>query len=389
VDEFQDTDHQQLELIYIWAQAAIGSTVVADDDQSIYRFRGADRANVSAIEKLLGAQQIILGANFRSDQVIVEAAKAVIEREADRNPKKITAVSKNRGRLYKFEFPNPKAEACQVVKWIATLNDKKQIEDWGEIAIITRHRWRANQVIEAMDAAKIPWFDRSRLNFQDSWETTLGLAILALACNLNSSDELHKVMVAVENGGLAFYLGGDDALDIARQIHARLVAEMTFEPTPPNAKRILDVAQIGNIIQTFSWSSTDAKRLLENLQTIVSDVVQEAQSLELNLSEVVYRLAGYGAVQVMSGHGSKGREFDQVFLVGLEDDVLPDYRAHNKVDDVSEERRIFYVSLTRTRKAAYLTSVSRRLMPWGEVQKKILSRFIGHIPEEFFSSPPP
>jgi superfamily I DNA/RNA helicase len=164
---------------------------------------------------------------------------------------------------------------------------------------------------------------------------------------------------------------------------------MTFEPTPPNAKRILDVAQIGNIIQTFSWSSTDAKRLLENLQTMVSDVVQEAQSLELNLSEVVYRLAGYGAVQVMSGHGSKGREFDQVFLVGLEDDVLPDYRAHNKVDDVSEERRIFYVSLTRTRKAAYLTSVSRRLMPWGEVQKKIPSRFISHIPEEFFSSPPP
>lgn len=387
VDEFQDTDRQQLEMIYIVAKESRGSTIVADDDQAIYRFRGADRANVITIKKRLDAKRITLDTNFRSDQVIVDAAKAVIEYEIDRTPKEIVAVSKRRGHLHKYEFLNPEEEARQVVKWIAGLKDKVRIEDWGEIAIITRHRWRADCVLEKMNAAKIPWFDRTRLGFQDSWETTLGLAVLALSCNLDSSDELYRVMVAVEDGGLAFYLGDEDALDVALQICDRLAADLNLRPTPANAQEVLDVAQIQKMIQTYSQSATDHNRLLKNLQTMVADIVQEAQSLKLSLAEVVNRLTGHGAVQVISGHGSKGREFDYVFMVGLEDDVLPDYRTHNKVADIDEERRIFYVSLTRARKAAYLTSASERLMPWGKVQKKTPSRFIGHIPEEFFSLP--
>jgi DNA helicase II / ATP-dependent DNA helicase PcrA len=173
VDEFQDTDRQQLEMIYIMAKEARGSTIVADDDQAIYRFRGADRANVVAIEKLLGATRITLNTNFRSDQVIVDAAKSVIEYEANRTPKEIVAVSKRHGHLYKHEFPNPEEEAIQVVKWIAELNDKAKVEDWGEIAVITRNRKRVDPILEKMDIAQMPWFDRARLGFQDSWETTL------------------------------------------------------------------------------------------------------------------------------------------------------------------------------------------------------------------------
>ncbi len=386
VDEFQDTDHQQLEMIYIMSKEAEGSTIVADDDQAIYRFRGADRTNVLSIQKRLGAKRITLDTNFRSDQIIVDAAKSVIEYETDRTPKEIAAASKSRGHLYKCEFPNPELEAHQVVKWITNLHDEEKVEDWGEVAVITRHRWRADPVLKKMDEAELPWFDRARLNFQDSWETTLGLSVLALSCDLDSSDNLHRVMVAIEDGGLAFYLGDEDALDVALEIRERLAASQKWSSTPEDAQKIIDIAQIPEMIQTHSRSATDYSRSLKNLQTMVSDVVSEAQSLELSLTGIVSRLAGHGAVQVISGHGSKGREFDYVFMIGLEDDVLPDYRER-EAEDIDEERRIFYVSLTRARKAVYLTNASERLTRWGKAQKKKSSRFINHIPEEFFSLP--
>jgi len=384
VDEFQDSDNQQLEMIHILAQGAIGSTIVADDDQSIYRFRGAIRENLLKIKELIKAEEIVLGANFRSDKVIVEAAKAVIGYEDSRTPKEIEAVSINSGYLYKCEFPNPTAEAEQVVKWIGELISQQQVKDLGEIAIITRAGYRAKCVLKEMNQAKIPCFDRSRIGFQDSWEATLGLAILNLACDLNSSDRLHRVVSAIEDGGLAFRLGDKDALDLALQIRDRLVASIPLNAIPENAKIILDIAKCEQMIHKVCWSDTEAKRLLKNLNKMIEVMTQQAQLLKLNLNDTLNRLAGYGAVQVMSAHGAKGREFDQVFLVGLEDDVLPGYRTHKNENDIAEERRIFYVALTRARKAAYLTSAEE----WDNIEKE-QSRFINHIPKEFFSPLPP
>jgi DNA helicase-2/ATP-dependent DNA helicase PcrA len=371
-------------MIHILAQGSTGSTIVADDDQSIYRFRGAIRENVLKIKELLKAEEIVIGANFRSDKVIVDAAESLIGHEANRTPKDIEAVSINSGYLYKCKFPNPTAEAEQVVKWIGELISQKQVKDLGEIAIITRAQYRAKYVLEEMDQAKISWFDRSRLKFQDSWETALGLAILSLACDLNSSDRLHLLVSAIEDGGLAFRLGDKDALDLALQIRDRLVASIPLNAIPENAKIILDIAKCEQIIYKVCWSDTDARRLLKNLDVMIAVITQEAQSLRHNLNDTINRLAGYGAVQVMSGHGAKGREFDQVFLVGLEDDVLPIYHTHNNENDIAEERRIFYVALTRTRKAAYLTSAETR-----DNRNKKQSRFINHIPKELFSPLPP
>jgi DNA helicase-2/ATP-dependent DNA helicase PcrA len=385
VDEFQDTNQQQLEMVRIMATDAQGSTVVADDDQAIYRFRGADRTNIVTLERLLDAERFTLDTNFRSDQVIVDAANSVINYEANRTPKGIVAASDRRGHLYKQEFPNVMAEAQQVVTWISELYEANKVEDWGEIAVITRQRRRAEPVLDAMDEAQIPWFDRARLSFRDSWETTLGLSILGLSSDLDSSDGLYRVMVAVENGGLAYYLDVEDALEIAIRIRERLASSQDWEPKPANVQTILDTAQIDEMLRKYARSDNEYTRLSDNLHTMVADVVQEAQSLELTLKETIDRLDGYGALQVISSHGSKGQEFDYVFMVGLEDDVLPDYRARRD-EEVDEERRIFYVSLTRARKAAYLTNASERLMPWGEVQEKSPSRFISHIPEQFFSS---
>jgi superfamily I DNA/RNA helicase len=242
-----------------------------------------------------------------------------------------------------------------------------------------------------MKEAGILWFDRNRLKFQDSWETALALAILSLACNLNSSDRLHRVMSAIEDGGLAFRLGDEDALNLTVRIRDRLLEDMLSRPLPETEtiKAILNIAKLESIIYKVCWSSTDARRLLKNLDMLITDLTQEAQSLRLNLNDAINRLAGYGAVQVMSGHGAKGREFDYVFLLGLEDDVLPSYRTHKNENDIAEERRIFYVALTRARKAVYLTSVAVRPRRSGNFERKKPSRFIEHIPKEFFSPLPP
>ncbi len=389
VDEFQDTDIQQLDLTHLLAEtAAVGGLMVADDDQSIYRFRGANRANVYEIEGRLGARRIILGANFRSDQVIVEAAQAVINREKNRPHKPITITSPGRGHIFKADFATPEAEAGQIATWINTLKETGKIEDWGQIAVITRDRWRAEQILAALNAIPIPWFDRARLNFQDSWETNLGLAILMLAINPNSTEGLHRVLTAVEDGGLAFVMRDDDAYDTALKIRQQLIQNEPVAPVPTNATQILEFAGIHNIIRNYSWSVTEARRLTENLEVMTTDIIREADTLGLDMLQIINRLAGYGAVQVMSGHGSKGKEFNYVFIVGLEDDVLPNRRAHTNPEDINEERRIFYVSLTRAKKAAYLTHAQQRVAPWGDVQTTRPSRFIEHIPAELFDPLP-
>jgi DNA helicase-2/ATP-dependent DNA helicase PcrA len=386
VDEFQDTDPQQLELVYLLAQNALGSTIVADDDQSIYRFRGAERQNVYKIENMLGARRVVLGANFRSDQVIVEAANAVIGHEAHRAPKALLATSPNRGHLYKVEFSDVGQEARQVVKWVATLSDQQRIEDLGEIAIIARARWRADSVINQLDHNKIPWFDRSRLKFQDSWETSLGLAILFLACDPDSSDALYQVMESIECGGLAFRLRYEDALDLAREIRGRLKTGLTpVFIAPTTARTILGVADAEGIIRKVAWSDTEADHSLRNLDMMVVDLMNEAKTLNLTLREAVLRLEGGGAIQILTGHGAKGREFNHVFFIGLEDDILPSYQTIGKEEEIAEERRIFYVGLTRARQVAYLTYVTQRATKGGYLQQKQPSRFLSHIPPELLS----
>lgn len=384
VDEVQDTDKQQLEMIRLLAEPAIGSTIVGDDDQSIFGWRGALRENVYKIKELLGSTEIVLSQNFRSDEVIVEAAAKVICFDPNRLDKDIDPVSKERGHLYKYEFNDPEDEAKYVVKWINKILNNNMVGDPGNIAIIARTHYRTEWIIQEMDRVNVSWFDRSRLNFQDSWETALGLAIIELAHNPSSSLYLHRVLTAVEEGGLAYRLGDEDALDVALRIRDQLKKSENLELGPNKVRKFLDTAGMTEIIQNASAGTSDTWRRTKNLEKMMKDISSDAEMHKIGLLNVINRFSGHGAVQIISGHQAKGGEFDVVFFIGLEDDVLPDYRTHNNDGKLAEERRIFYVGLTRARKAAYLISVAHRPMR-GWVKNAIPSRFIGHIPDEYFS----
>jgi DNA helicase-2/ATP-dependent DNA helicase PcrA len=371
-------------MIRLLAEPAMGSTIVGDDDQSIFGWRGALRENVYKIKELLSSTEVFLGQNFRSDEVLVEAAAKVIGFDPNRRDKDIEPVSKERGHLYRCAFDNPEDEAKCVVKWISRILDNNMVDDSGAIAVIARTHYRTEWIIQEMDKIGVHWFDRSRLNFQDSWETALGLAIIELAHDPSSSLFLHRTLVAVEEGGLAFRLGDRDSLDIVVRIRDKLKRSGSIEFDPDKVYKILDTAGMKEIIQNASGGISDANRRITNLKGMIKDINSEAKKHNIGLLHIVDRFLGHGAIQIISGHQSKGGEFDIVFFIGLEDDVLPDYRAHKDNEKLAEERRIFYVGLTRACKAAYLTSVDHRPMH-GWVKNAIPSRFIGHIPDEYFS----
>jgi DNA helicase-2/ATP-dependent DNA helicase PcrA len=384
VDEFQDTDKQQLEMIRLIAEPSIGSTIVGDDDQSIFGWRGALRENVYNIKKLLNSTEKVLGQNFRSNEVIVEAAIKVIGFEPSRRDKEIESVSKERGHLYRYEFEDPLDEAKHVVKWINEILNKKMVNNLENMAIIARTHYRPEWIKQEMDRIGISWFDRYHLNFDESWETTLGLAIIELAHDPCSSSYLHRVIASVEEGGLAFRLGDEDALDIALEIRDKCKNYKDLVLNPNKVSDIFGTTDLMEIIKDASAGISDARRRTINIETMMKDISLEAEKHNIDLLGVVNRFSGHGAIQIISGHQAKGGEFDVIFFIGLEDDVLPYYRAHDDEDKLSEERRIFYVGLTRARKAAYLTSVARRpIHDW--VKDSVPSRFIGHIPDEYFS----
>ena len=240
---------------------------------------------------------------------------------------------------------------------------------------------------------EVPWFDRSRLSFQESWEISLTLVVLLLSSNPHSAEYLHHLMTTIEDDGLAYRIE-EDALDIALGIRNKLL-RFNLKPTISNINDILEIVEFNQIANSVCWSDTEVKRifkninlLIEDLEKLESEIDTDFQDNSLHLKGLIARILGYDAVQVMSGHASKGREFNKVFLVGLEDDVIPSYRSHNNKDDIAEERRIFYVSLTRAKKSLYLTYASERMMPWKKKQTKKPSRFLKNIPDEFFSAAP-
>lgn len=381
VDEFQDTDAQQLEMIRIFAEPAIGSTIVGDDDQSIFGYRKALRHNIFRIKDILGSTEIILEQNFRSDEIIVKAAREVIGFDWDRREKEMTSVSAERGHIYKCHFYDFHDEAEYVTKWIGEAIENA-VDDSGDIGVISRNHYLADEVKKEMKRIGIPWFDRHSLKFQDSWETSLALGVLELAHNPTSSLFLHRVMSSVEEGGLAFYLSDRNALETAVKIRDRLLAHDGLNLSLNTVLGILDIAGMAEIIKKASAGVTDRRRRTRNLEKMMRDISSQARDHNLNLIDVLNRFSGHGAVQILSCHMAKGTEFDVVFFICLDDEVLPDSHNHNDEDGIAEERRIFYVGLTRARKAAYLTSAAYR-----PIRKTGCppSRFINHIPNEYFS----
>lgn len=379
-DEFQDTDHQQLKLIHLLAESSTGSTIVADDDQAIYGFRGGDKRNVQEIQQMLGSKLITLDDNFRSPEIIVEAAHSVISLEADRVDKQSNALSDEKGGLYKMEFVDDQTEASTVADRVLALQTEEAINDLGQVAIVTRNRNRSSKIEQAFADANIPLFDRSKLTFTDTWEANIALAILELACETGSSDKLYSLMTAIENSGISYQINDQDAIDTACNIRENLENTTLIGNQPDTALTILESSEFLKILQQVAANEGEFDRLVKNVKEVASNVQNEASKRGYTLQETIDLLSGKNAVQLITGHGSKGKEFDYIFFIGVEDDVIPGWGKLSE-ERISEERRVFYVTITRTRKKLYI-SYAKTV---SDYSNKRPSRFVADIPDKYIT----
>lgn len=384
-DEFQDTDSQQLAMVVALASAQ-ASTVVADDDQSIYAWRGAVRANVFAVRDSLGATQTLLGTNFRSDEVIVEAALSVIAADPGHQAKELVAASTDRGAICGTVHETQSDEAKCVASRILTIRDHGLVGSDADIAIIARTHRRVEDALTALHAVGVPFFNRDKLKFEDSWDAQLALASLYLAAEPDSHHAVRLVFTSVENAGVDRLLERD-AVRIAMGLRERLAAHGSDAWGDAGTLRdLLAATSVLDWISRCSSTAADERQRLVNIGRLLEAVVAEVGSGS-EPRVCARRFLGEDAVQVMTGHGSKGREFDVVFLLGLEDGTLPSYHAVKDPEQLPEERRIFYVGLTRAKRLAMLTRVRWRENRGGW-WKQAPSRFLASMPDGCFTEWP-
>lgn len=370
-DEFQDTDALQLEMMALITRPLMGSLIVADDDQAIFEWRGAQRANVREVATRLGCAQFPLVENHRSGRAIVEAASAVIAYDLDRTEKRLTSALTG-GRILGKSFGTPDEEATAI---LAAVEEHLVLGVAPhEIAIISRARYRNDSIVSALRRLSVPWFDRGALTHHDSWDTSAALALAQLSGTRDDSVALALLVHAMDQSGLV-----DDGLEYACKLRSAL-GEIHVARFVQDVRAIRQRSGLETTITRYAQAS-ERRRVARNLALLEADLATQLDAGS-SMHRAITCILGEGAVQFCSGHAVKGREFDIVFLMGLEDDILPSYRSHRNASQLSQERRVFYVALTRARREVRLSYAHTRRSRSGGMEAKTGSRFLAELPSE-------
>jgi DNA helicase-2/ATP-dependent DNA helicase PcrA len=421
VDEYQDTNHSQYRLIRFLSKATGNVCVVGDEDQSIYAFRGSDYRNILRFEKdFPGARVIKLEQNYRSTRVILDAAGSL--------------VSCNRERIGKILFTdNPRGDKVRVSRlytdrdeagWVGTeLRQVRRERDLGDAAVLYRTNAQSRLVEEALLQAGIPYRIYGAVRFYDRKEVKDVLAYLKLLANPDDDVSLQRIIntpprrigkttlqtlrevasqrhesllraipVAVELG-----VAGRAASALTR--FTDLVESLRGEvlALPPDALVREVVKQTGYVDYARSEGPEIGRARLENLEQLVTAAAEHDEAGGEGLAAFLDRVSlvsdadvvdGESGVALMTLHCAKGLEFPVVFIVGLEEGLLPHSRAAESPSDLEEERRLLYVGMTRARERLTLSSCCVRRI-FGRETPVQPSPFLDEIPPELIDSAQP
>ncbi len=424
VDEFQDTSHQQYELMHLLADKNVA--VVGDDDQSIYSWRGADYQNIINFEKDFNVTEIRLEQNYRSTETILEAANGVIAHNTNRKDKKLWS-GNGGGKPIEIYMPkNETDEADFIAESILGIvaEEKRKYDDFGVlIRANTQGRW----LEEAFLQNNIPYTMSGGTSFFERKEIRDVISYLRIIANHEDDINLLRIINTPRRGigRAAIQVINDEAQELNCTLWTAIKSLIERKDSRASEALKQDLQDFVNIIEEHRKNLLSGRGLEQKIRKLLEDInyrdhllVENAKSekairfklmnIESLLSSIKVweedpentapNLFNYlnritllsrddmnedgdkGKVNLMTIHASKGLEFPVVFIAGVEEGLIPHARSvEENGGDVEEERRLFYVAITRARDKLYLTScLQRRHMQM--VQDSEPSRFLDEIP---------
>jgi DNA helicase-2/ATP-dependent DNA helicase PcrA len=423
VDEFQDTNSVQYELVKQLSALHHNVLVVGDADQSIYKWRGADFRNIRRFEKQFPAsQQILLEQNYRSTQLILDAAKAVIQHNSDRVHKELFTDRKGGDRIVIHEAYNEGDEGQYVVDTIATLTMTGY--EPGDMAIMYRTNAQSRALEEAFVRAGLPYRLVGAQRFYGRREVKDVIAYLRLIHNPRDDISFGRVINVPKRA-----IGRTTQLKVAQFAQsvgfssAETVMLLASDPTmthPFTGRALKALTRFGTMLNGWvaARDSMPVGDLLDSVieqidyRAYVDDGTPEgtsrwenvielrgvaAQAEDAQLTDFLEQVAlvadadrtegGPNAPTLLTLHAAKGLEYPVVFITGVEEGILPHSRSLDDKEQMDEERRLFYVGITRAKDRVYLTHAFRRTM-WGNSDVAVASRFIGDLPSEVVEGAP-
>lgn len=418
VDEYQDTNKVQFRLVSLLSQKYGNICVVGDDDQSIYRFRGATIENILNFEEEFGCRPedvIKLEQNYRSTQNILTCANKLISHNVGRKGKNLWTDSGDGEKVIVHKSMTEREEASYIAKVITENTEKGR--RYGDHAILYRMNAQSNALEQAMIKASIPYKIFGGLKFYDRKEVKDILAYLEVINNHSDMFRLRRIINEPKRGI------GDATVRVIDQIVSDLGEDAIYimEHSPeyvPLAKKskaltefafmiddLTDLADISTlpelldaVVDKTGYGSyllqqgLEGEARLENIEELKSTMAKyeeeaEEPSLEGFLEEValytdIDTLDENGDyVALMTMHAAKGLEFPVVFVAGLEDNVFPSSRSMESDIEIEEERRLAYVALTRAKEELHLVYAGERMI-FGNVQRNRESMFLRELPKE-------
>ena len=417
VDEYQDTNHVQYLLTSLLAGGYENICVVGDDDQSIYRFRGATIENILSFEQQYrGARVIRLEQNYRSTQSILNAANAVIAHNLGRKGKRLWTANGGGEPITIYEAYDEGAEGNFVAGQIISGSKGKNFKDY---AILYRTNAQSNALEFALKRNGIPYRVIGGMRFFDRAEVKDMLSYLCVINNRADDLRLKRIInnpprgigaKTVETAERLAAAEGKALYDVVSDPYSYGPLEkpamklMQFTALIEGMAELLDTGitlpdfydelleRSGYVAALQAKPTEENKTRLENVRELKSSINSYVENAELpTLAGFLEEIALYtdleqynegdDAVVMMTMHSAKGLEFPHVFLVGFEDGLFPGMRAIGDREEMEEERRLCYVAITRAKETLTISHAKQRML-YGRTNAALKSRFLNEIPEE-------
>jgi DNA helicase-2/ATP-dependent DNA helicase PcrA len=415
VDEYQDTNHAQFRLVQLLSQNHQNLCVVGDDDQSIYRFRGATIENILSFEQQFpNAVVIRLEQNYRSTKTILQAANSVIAHNLSRKEKQLWTELETGEKIVWYKAIDETDESHFVVDTI-----EKGVAAGGsyqDYAILYRMNAQSNNIERALAKAKLPYRIYGGTRFYDRKEIKDILAYMTILYNPYDMVRFKRIVNEPKRGI------GDATMEMlenmTRDLHLSPIEVMRdADSYPVLSKKVVHLKKFAAMIDELTASvktmpldqffdvllirtgyaeylknmGEEGKTRLENVQELKSNILKYLETSELpSLENFLEEVSLYAdaeqtentpeSISLMTVHSAKGLEFQNVFLIGMEENIFPNARSINSLhpEDLEEERRLAYVAITRAKQRLYISTTDRRML-FGMTTSNPRSRFFNEI----------